>query len=148
MHKMILLFLILILTACSSKKPGVEVPRDLWPYELYEKFNLRTIVSSYSNHLKYYCLSYPKDFYKPDQLYMPNTQSIIIKNKVRLLSFEIVSRDHIIVTDEVEDAYKARHYYKIYYNEEFDDYRADTFFIKQRNNCVEYIMPDDENVSK
>ncbi|PHR55867.1 MAG: hypothetical protein COA44_09505 [Arcobacter sp.] len=148
MNKIILLFLILFFTSCSSKKPGIEVERDLWPYELYEKFNLRTIVSSYSSPLRYFCLSYPKDFFRPDQLYMPNTQSIIIKNKTRYLSFELISRDEVIVIDIVEGSYKARHLYKFYYNEEFDDYRTDMFFIKQKEDCVEFIIPSDENVSK
>lgn len=148
MQKIILLFLILFLTACSSKKPGLEVSKDIWPYELYQKFNLRTIVSSYSNHLNHYCLSYPKDFFRADQLYMPNTQKIVIQNKTRFLSFELISRDEVIVVDIVEGMYKARHLYKIYYNEEFDDYRTDMFFIKQKDDCIKFIIPSDENVSK
>jgi len=148
MNKIALLFLLLFFIACSSKKPGTEISRELWPYELYQKFNLRTIVSSYSNHVKYYCASYPKDFFRPDQLYMPNTTTIVIKNKTRLLSFEFIARDRIILIDEVEGAYSARNFYTIYYNEEADDYRADTFFIKPKEDCAEFIIPSDVNVSK
>ncbi|WP_157038340.1 hypothetical protein, partial [Photobacterium ganghwense] len=31
--------------------------------DLYEKFNMRTIYSSYGQRLKYYCESYPKQFF-------------------------------------------------------------------------------------
>jgi len=148
MYKIILLSLLLIFTACSSKKPGVKIENELWPYELYQKFNLRTVVSSYSNHLQYYCLSYPKDFFRPDQVYMPNTQKIVMRNETRILSFELISKDGIIIRDEVEGTYKAAHYHKIYYNEEADDYRVDLFYIEQSKDCVKFVIPNEQNVSK
>ena len=147
MQKIILIGLILLFTACSSKKPGVELSDDIWPYELYNKFNLRTIISSYSDYLRYYCVSYPKDFYKPDKVFMPNTQRVIIRTETRLLSFEFVSRDEVVIMDEVEGAYKSRHLYKIYYNEEFDDYRTDLFFIEQKVDCAQFVLAEDVNTS-
>ncbi|HIC43837.1 MAG TPA: hypothetical protein EYO73_05980 [Sulfurimonas sp.] len=148
MNKIILVFLLLLFTGCSSKKPGVEIERDLWPYELYNKFNLRTLASSYSNYLKHSCLSYPKDFFRPDQVYMPDTQNIVIKNKTRTLSFELYRRNYVIVTDEVKDSFSSRDIYKLYYNEEFDDYRVDMFFIKEKEDCTQLVIFNDENVSQ
>jgi len=148
MKRFILIVFIVFLTACSSNKPGVEPESSIWPYEFYNKFNLRTIVSSYGNYLKYYCASYPKDFFRPDQLYMPNAEKIVIYDLNRTLSFEIVSRNQVIVTDQVNDSYNAQHLYTIYYNEEHDDYRSDLFYIKPRKECVSYVIKADENVSK
>ena len=148
MKKIFLIVLILLLSACSSKKPGIEIDTDIWPYELYEKFNLRTIVSSYGNSLRYYCASYPKDFFKADSLYMPSTDKIVIYDLNKTLSFELVSKNQVIVTDQVNDSYNAQHLYTIYYNEENDDYRTDLYYIHKREDCVPLVFKDDENVSK
>jgi len=143
-----LAFIVLLIVACSSKKPGVEPDSNIWPYEFYEKFNLRTIVSSYSPYLRYYCASYPKDFFRKDQVYMPNSDKVVVYDLNRTLSFEVVNKDNIIVTDQVNDTYDAQHLYQIYYNEEHDDYRADLFYIPKRKDCVDFPLKEDENVSK
>ena len=148
MKTLSLFFLFFLFIGCAPKKPGIEISEDIWPYELYLKFNLRTIVSSYGNHLTHYCTSYPKDYFKADKVYMPNTQKVIIKSKTRYLSFKLVGQDKVIVEDIVEGSYKATHLHTIYYNEEFDDYRAEIFFIKQKENCQEFVIPNDENVSE
>ena len=149
MKKIIILSIILILfSACADKKPGITPPFSIWPYEFYNKFNLRTIVSSYSKKVRYYCGSYPKDFFKPDQLYMPNSDKVIIYDENRSLSFELVSSNQVIIVDEIKNKYNASHLYTIYYNEEADDYRADTFFIKVRENCVDLVLKQDINASK
>lgn len=80
---------------------------------------------------------------------MPTTDKVVIEDGQRLLSFELVSRNQLIIADEVKDgSYQAKHLYTIYYNEEYDDYRADTFFIKPRTDCQELILKEDTNVSK
>lgn len=148
MKKIVLMVILIFFAACADKKPGITPPYSIWPYEFYNKFNLRTIVSSYSNQVRYYCESYPKDFFRPDQLYMPNSDKIIIYDENRSLSFELISPDQVIIVDKVKDKYNAQHLYTVYYNEEADDYRADTFFIKVRENCVNLLLKQDENVSK
>ena len=148
MKRYLLICLSLVFIGCGEKKPGVIPPHNIWPYELYQKFNLRTIVSSYNPYLKYYCASYPKDFFKADNLYMPNTDKIVIYDLNKTLSFELVSKNQVIVTDQVDDSYFAQHLYEIYYNEENDDYRADLYFIKKREDCVPLVLKEDENVSK
>ena len=80
---------------------------------------------------------------------MPNTEKVVIESENRLLSFEFVSRDQVIVVDRVKNgAYTAQHLYQIYYNEEYDDYRSDTFYIPVRDDCVKLVLKEDENVSK
>jgi len=148
MKNTVIVVLVFLISACSDKKPGVEIESSIWPYELYTKFNLRTIVSSYSNHLKYYCASYPKDFFRKDQLYMPSTDKIVIYDLNRTLSFELVSKNQVIVTDQVNDSYNAQHLYTIYHNEENDDYRSDMFYIQSHPNCRPLVLKADENVSK
>lgn len=149
MRTFIYIFLLFVFSACSDKKPGIEPPSAIWPYEFYNKFNLRTIVSSYSGYLRYYCASYPKDFFHPDKVVMPNTDKVVIQDEKRLLSFDIISQDQIVVVDEMKDgSYHAKHLYTIYYNEENDDYRADMFFIEPREKCIALILREDENVSK
>lgn len=140
-NTLLVLTLVLFLGGCGSKAPGVKPPFVIYPYEFYERFNLRTILSSYSGALKHFCASYPKDFFRPDELYMPNMEKIIIQNETKRLSFELFAEDKVIVTDETLDgSYNAKYLYKIYYNEEHDDFRTDRFFIKKGENCQEYRL--------
>jgi hypothetical protein len=140
---------ILLLSSCSVKEPGVEVDTEIWPYELYNKFNLRTVHSRYSNGLRYYCASYPKDYYRPDQLYMPNTDKIIMENNETLLSFEFITNSQIVLEEVQKDGtYKAKTLHTIYYNEDFDDYRASTRYIKKHEKCVPYVIAEDLNTSE
>jgi hypothetical protein len=118
----------------------------VWPYELYEKFNLRTTLSSYSNALKTYCASYPKDFYRPDQVTMPDTDTIVMENELMRLSFKFVTQDQVIMVDEVKGGLsKIQRGLTLYYNEDKDEYRTDTFFIEKNENCIEFVIPEDNN---
>jgi len=138
-----------MIIACAKKSPGTEVTTEIWPYELYNKFNLRTVFSRYSNGLRYYCASYPKDYYRPDQVYMPNTDKIIMENNETLLSFEFITNSQIILIEESKDgSYKSKVMHTIYYNEAFDDYRASTRYIKKRKNCLPYVIAEDINSSE
>jgi len=149
LYALVLIFFITLMTGCAPKTPGLLPTNEIWPYELYNRFNLRTVFSSYTNSLKYYCATYPKDFYRPDQLYMPDTDTIVIEDEHKILTFQFITYDQISLTDETKSGnYKAKHLYTIYYNEEFDDYRTDTFYIKKREECEEYIIPEDLNVSE
>lgn len=141
MKMIVLALLIVLFTSCTSKKPGIKPPFAIYPYEFYERFNLRTILSSYDGYLKFYCASYPKDFFTPEELYMPNTDKIVIENKDKRLVFELFSEDKVIVTDEHFDgSYRAKYLYKIYYNEEHDDFRTDRLFIDKREDCKQYVI--------
>ncbi len=148
MRILLLSFIILLLlSSCADKKPGIKPPFVIYPYEFYERFNLRTVLSSYDGYLKFYCASYPKDFFTPDELYMPNTDKLVIENKDKRLVFELFSEDKVIVTDEHFDgSYRAKYLYKIYYNEEHDDFRTDRLFIKKRVDCKEYVLGDETKV--
>ena len=116
--------------------------------ELYEKFNLRTTLSSYSNALKTYCSSYPKDFYRPDQVTMPNTDKVVMENEFMLLSFEFITQDKVVMVDEVKGGLsKIQRGLTLYYNEDKDEYRSDTFFIEKSDNCIEFVIAQDKNNS-
>jgi len=144
MKTITLSLLIVLFTACSPKAPGVKPPFVINPYEFYERFNLRTIISSYSGYVEHYCATYPKDFFRPDQLYMPNMETLVIENEQRRLIFELYEEDRVIVTEESKDGtYRAKYLYKIYYNEEHDDFRTDRFYIPKKEDCLEYKIPLD-----
>lgn len=143
------LLLIILLSACANRLPGTKITKEVWPYELYTKLNLRTLISRYSNRLRYYCASYPKDFFRSDQVYMPNTDKIIMENNETLLSFEFITNEQIILVFENKDgSYKSKEAHTIYYNEENDDYRVNNFYIKKPKDCVEYVIAQDNNETK
>ncbi len=137
-----------LFAGCSQKHPGAQIDEPVWPYEFYKRFNLRTIISSYSNQLKFVCASYPREFYLPGGVVMPNSDKVVIEDKDRYLSFDLVSTDQVIIEDVLKDGkYHAKHLYTFYYNEEHDDFRADTFYIPIHPKCVPLILKEDENVS-
>jgi len=149
MKTIILTLLIFLLSSCSSKAPGIKPPFVIYPYEFYERFNLRTILSSYDGYLKHYCASYPKDFFTPDELYMPNTDKVVMENKEKRLTFELFSEDKVIVVDERFDgSYSAKYLYKIYYNEEHDDFRTDRFYLEKPKNCKPYVLKQKKEEAK
>ncbi len=143
MKNIILVLLTLFMSGCSPKPPGVKPPFLIYPYEFYDRFNLRTIISSYSEALKHYCASYPKDFFTRDQLYMPNTDTLVIEDETKKLVFELYEEDKVIVTEETKDgSYRAKYLYTIYYNEENDDFRTDRFFIPKHEKCKAHGLQD------
>jgi hypothetical protein len=143
MKKVVLVLLVLLLGGCSAQKPGVKPPFLIYPYEFYERFNLRTIISSYSDAMKHYCATYPKDFFTRDQLTMPNTDTLVLEDESKKLVFELYEQDRVIVTEETKDgSYYAKYLYTIYYNEENDDFRTDRFFIPKREKCKTYRRKD------
>ena len=118
MKTIFLALLIVLFTACSPKAPGIKPPFVINPYEFYERFNLRTIISSYSGYVEHYCATYPKDFFRPDQLYMPDMETLVIENNQRRLIFKLYEEDRVIEIEENKDgSNRAKSRYKIYYNE-------------------------------
>lgn len=65
------LLLALVLTACASSDTAQTVAeRQITPEEFFNAFNMRTIGSFMWPRLRYYCESYPKDYFnnrKPDE---------------------------------------------------------------------------------
>jgi len=75
---------------------------------------------------------------------MPNMETLVIENEQRRLIFELYEEDRVIVTEESKDGtYRAKYLYKIYYNEEYDDFRTDRFYIPKKEDCLEYKIPSD-----
>lgn len=137
MKKMIFsLVLLLVMSACSSKKIGVDPHFVIYPYDFYEKFNLRTIISSYRLQLQNSCLSYPKDFFQEQDMRVANNSLLVLENSERSLTFEMFSYNQVIITDKVfEGGYKAKFIHTIYHNTDEDDFRVDEIFIKKKENC-------------
>jgi hypothetical protein len=75
---------------------------------------------------------------------MPDMETLVIENEQRRLIFELYEEDRVIVTEESKDGtYTAKYLYKIYYNEEHDDFRTDRFYIPKKEDCIEYQIPSE-----
>ncbi len=136
MTKILSLILILLLSSCASKKPGVEPSFAVYPYDFYEKFNLRTIISSYRGYLQAYCASYPKDFFEQHEIGTADSRILFLENEEKILLFEMVSYNQVMISDRTKDnSYKSKSLYTFYYNEEHDDFRTDEFFIPKKEGC-------------
>lgn len=153
MQKIVLVFLIVLLSACSPTKPGVEPLFVIYPYDFYEKFNLRTIISSYAKHLQSYCASYPKDIFPEHEIRVANSKFLVLDDGERRLTFEMVSFNQVIITDEViASQYKAKSLYTFYYNEDEDDFRVNELYIEKNKNCIDqargYFKVDSNKIIK
>ena len=138
MKKIISLISILIMmNACSAKKIGVDPHFVIYPYDFYEKFNLRTIISSYRLQLQNSCLSYPKDFFEEQDMRVADNKFLALENTERKLMFEMVAYNQVIITDQAEEGgYESKSLYTFFYNKQEDDFRVDEFFIRKNESCT------------
>lgn len=139
MQKIILIIFILFIGGCASQRPGVDPLFVIYPYDFYEKFNLRTVISSYRNQLAYFCASYPKDFFQEKDIRIADGKFLVLDNGERLLTFEMIAYNQVIMTDEIpQSGYKGEGTYTFYYNKEADDFRVSEFLIDKKSDCKEY----------
>lgn len=134
MIKRLVVFQVLLLIHMSVADQGITTEA------LFKKFNLRTIYSSYGQRLKYYCESYPIDFFLEKNMSIDGAgKNITLTSGSNVWIIEILDVDKIGVTNQIVDAtYNTYSEYQIHYNVETGDWRADEANIGRSDECVEY----------
>lgn len=113
--------------------------KKLTTHDIYEKFNMRSIFSSYGQRLKYYCESYPKNFF--------SKAKHVSENRLELESgddfwvFTIKERNIIHITNQITSGtYNSETRYEIYFDNENNDWRARQTFIEIPKDCKKYAQ--------
>lgn len=112
-------------------------PRKLTTYELYEKFNMRTIFSSYGQRLKYYCESYPRNYFL--KAYHVSEDRLELESGDDVWVFTIEGPNKIYISNQITSGtYNAGARYVIYYDQENNDWRSRETYINIPKDCKKY----------
>lgn len=112
---------------------GIE---RLTTYGLYEKFNMRSIFSSFGQRLKYYCQSYPKDFFMVTNI---SENKLELEADDDVWEFTIEEPNIIYINNTITSGtYNSSVRYEIYYVEKNNDWRSRETFIDISEDCKQY----------
>ncbi|VAW81949.1 hypothetical protein MNBD_GAMMA12-1966 [hydrothermal vent metagenome] len=107
--------------------------------DLYNKFNMRTIYSSYGQRLQYYCGAYPKNFFPKHQASFKfgNTLKLVSGDDVWI--FTMKSDNKIILVNKITSGtYNTVNKYALHFDRINGDWRADKIRIKEPVNCKKF----------
>ncbi len=129
-----LIFLLLLMSANDSHATG-ELTID----SVYEKFNLRSINSSYGQRLKYFCQSYLKEFFPPKHIVAKTATELSLDNGDDVWTIKIIGKNKISVENLIKTGtYGSVSEYDIYFGTETSDWRAKEAVIEVQGKCVAY----------
>ena len=115
-----------------------QTERTLTPMEFYESFNIRTIGTAFWQNLRYYCQSYPKDYF---EIYEINDHEIeLVFGNDHYIYFRF-SENNLIIQHEAIYSGTLRHSseFTAYYDEEHSEWRAyGDLFAEIMDDCVQY----------
>ena len=122
--------------------PTPAFGQELTVEDLYNTFNMRTILSSFGQRLKYYCQSYPADFFAQDEVTMDQaTKTLTLSSGNDLWEITILSDNAISVVNQLrKGTYNSYSEYSLHYDREAGDWRADKTFIARDKDCVDFRL--------
>lgn len=119
-------------TVANAQEPTLD--------DLYSKFNMRTIKSSYGQRLKYYCESYPSDYFP-----VSGKRIVADENILQLTAGEdswtikLLSPDKIGIANSITSgSYDSFTEYDIHFDNDSGEWRADETFIEIGADCVNF----------
>ena len=116
------------------------VAKDLTLNDIYEKFNMRTVYSSYGPRLKYYCESYPKDYFPKENAKFIKGKQLELVSGNDIWVFTIKEPNTFFLNNQITKAtYNSGKEYSVQYDEVHNDWRADKILIKKKGNCKKYV---------
>jgi len=128
----------LLFFACAI---GVSaaIAEELTIDALYEKFNMRSIRSSYGQRLKYFCQSYPKDFYPASAIVQKSATKILLSYDGDSWEMTIIGKNRIRIGNAMAPGtYNSTAEYDVEFNSKARDWRATETLIAVPEPCVDY----------
>ncbi len=105
--------------------------------DFYERFNMRSIYSSYDQRLKYYCESYPKDFFKSPKFVSINQVEFVDGDDIWIISIQ--PNNKIKVTNKITSGtYSTTSVHRLYFDKHSNEWRSLETFIGIPKKCVPY----------
>ena len=127
------IFLMLFLSCafCQAK--------DLTIDDVYQNFNMRSISSSFGQRLRYYCQSYPKDYFPSQYVAEKKSTQITLDNNDDVWVLAIVGKNRISISNKIKTgSYNTVVEHDVFFNPEAADWRTKETFINVPPECVNY----------
>ncbi|SDK37993.1 SH3 domain-containing protein [Microbulbifer yueqingensis] len=101
---------------------------------------MRSIFSSYGQRLKYYCESYPKEYFSEAKFV--SESRLELKEGDDIWTLTILSPKRIAISNQITSGtYNSAKEYDVVYSEDNDDWRASETFINVREGCKYFRAP-------
>lgn len=118
---------------------AAEESPNLSPEEFVNKFNMRTIFSSYGPRLKYYCATYPFEYFSIIHHVSDTELNLYDGSDYWSVRFEEGNR--IILYNRITDAsYRSQESYQLVYFESLDEWRADETKLERSDACEPFEL--------
>jgi hypothetical protein len=130
--------LVFLLAACATGDQSEKDNKQITPISFYNSFNMRSFSGSFGNNLRYYCESYPKDFFQI---------SIIEENFLEISYEEIIvwrinfkSHNTINIYDAVySGSYRDHSIFDVIFDEDNQDWRRPGFYAPPEPDCIKNV---------
>ncbi|WP_375172419.1 lysozyme inhibitor LprI family protein [Marinobacter sp.] len=118
---------------------AAEDSKNLSPEAFVNKFNMRTIFSSYGPRLKYYCDTYPVEYFSIINYVSETELDLYDGSDYWSVRFEEGNR--IILYNRIRDAsYRSQKSYQLVYFESLDEWRADETRNERLDDCEPFEL--------
>lgn len=127
------IFVLLFLsnTICQAKDVTID--------DVYQNFNIRSIKSSYSQRLKYYCQSYLSEYFPAQFITEKTTSRITLDNNEDVWTIAIIGKNRISVANRIKSGtYNTISEYDVVFKHESSDWQAKELFIGIPTKCVNF----------
>ncbi|MCG2586306.1 hypothetical protein [Massilia sp. TS11] len=132
MHR---LFASLLLLIANASTAAPQLTTDA----LYERFNMRSIHSSFSPRLQYFCQSYLKDYFLPAQIVKKTATELTVDNGDDVWTLKILGPNKISVENTIKSGtYRSSNTYALHFAEASADWRADEAALAVPPKCVQF----------
>lgn len=105
--------------------------------EFYTKFNMRTIFSSHGQMLKYYCQTYPFEYFHIEK----QTKNILVlRNGDNYWNIQFESNNTINLTEQVVGyTYLTNQTYHLTYDSKNDEWKSNQTYLAKDKECEDFI---------
>ena len=129
----------LVLGASLAMVNIEALPATLTTSALYQQFNMRSIYSSYGQRLKYYCQSYPDDFFAVTE---ETDTTLSLRDGNNEWIFTIDSAKTITLSNRISSGtYNTQETHHLHFDSKHQDWRAGDILIPVPDDCVDYPGP-------
>ncbi|YCO04890.1 hypothetical protein ACB087_15430 [Vibrio sp. VNB-15] len=124
------------LTLLAFSSNGAE---QLTTKDLYEKFNMRTVYSSYGQNLKWYCESYPREFFSTEEASFVSDSRLELVSGDNVWIFTISEPNIVTIGNQITSGtYNSVSTYELYFDPRTQDWRANETYIDIPKDCERY----------
>ena len=130
-----------ILWPLAALNAAADESRQLTPEAFVDKFNMRTVLSSYGQSLKYYCEQFPKQFFS--KIHYASNTKLHLYNGTDYWWVEFHANNKITLGNQITDAsYRSQSTHKLAYSESEDEWRAEEAWIERPTNCEPFVLEE------